>query len=302
MLQERDWATLTILHRYRVLDTATLRKLLNATQPPDKQVGELKFQRRLRLLWRHGEYLERPREALYLKITGQENHLLWAIGRRGYEVLAPKLGLPLDNYQARRQKQLNADIKAATLAHNLGLNKFRACIELATTDHPALTLLTWSSQNLKATLTPPAHQLTLFKVPEKTLALIPDGLLGLAHSTEPPPNRSFYFIEYDNGTSPLSRFVLKKGLGYAEYHRQDLSSKLRGFKTFNVLIIAPTPTRRDNLRVAIATWLTHAKHNGTTYPDLWLFSDKTRYDLDHPETILGPIWQTVEGEVHSLLE
>ncbi len=294
-LQERDWATLTILHRYRVLDTATWRKLVNATQPPEKQVGELKFQRRLRLLWR-AAYLERPKEALYLKLIGQENHLLWAAGRRGYEVLAPKLGLPLDNYQARRQKQLNADIKTPTLAHNLGLNKFRACIELATTTHPALKLLTWSGQNLKATLTPPSHQLTLFKVPEKTLALIPDGLLGLEHSTEPPPNRSFYFIEYDNGTTPLTRWTYKKGLGYAEYHRQDLSSKLRGFKTFNVLIIAPTPTRKDNLRAAIANWLAHAKHNGTTYPDLWLFSDKTLYDLESPQSVLGPIWQSATSE------
>lgn len=302
LLQERDWATLTILQSYRVLDTATLRKLVNNTQSEEHQVNELKFQRRLRMLWR-AEYLERPREALYLKLIGQEKCLLWALGRKGYAALAPKLGLSLDNYQARRHKQLNEDIKAQTLAHNLGLNKFRACIELATTNHPTVKLLSWSHQNLKAMITPPQHQLTLFKVPEKTLALIPDGLLALEHITEPPPNRSFHFIEYDNSTTPLTRWTYKKGLGYAEYHRQDLQSKLRGLKTFNILIIAPTPTRKDNLREAIANWLAHAKHKGTTYPDLWLFADKTMYDLEQPQSVLGTIWQAATSdEKRSLLD
>ncbi len=302
LLQERDWHILETVQRYRVIDTNTLGKLLSHQGSDDALI------KRLRKLWR-AEYLDRPKEALYLRLIGQEPCLLWAIARKGYAALAPRLGLPLDNYQARRQKQLNDDIKAATLAHNLSLNKFRAAIELATRAHDQIRLVFWNQHQLKKiSVTPPQPQLTLFNVPEHTVTLIPDALFALEFFHEPSPHnpaekaKAHFYVEYDNATTPLSRFVLKKGLGYGQHFSTDLSA--RAFKFFQVLIVASTPTRKDNLRAAIATWLAQAKHKGTAYPEtLWLFSDKTMYDLESPQSVLGSIWQSAtSAETRSLLD
>lgn len=301
VLQERDYTILETVWRYHLLDTYTLSKLIGHT------ASDRVLRRRLLLLWVN-EFLERPRDAHVLRLTGTESHSIVVVGRQGYYTLAPRLGLPLDNYQARRQRQLAQEVKWLFMAHRLGLNRFHATLELATKAHEYLRLLSWTEEGLNVSIRDiPERQLRLFPgdAPAKVLRLVPDGLVGLEHSQEPPGrNRSFYFVEFDNGTSPLTgRFLTKKGLAYAEYHRQGLSSQLRGFRDFNTLVIVPGPTRARNMMNAFRKWLNDATHAGMAYPpDLWWFTDKTRYDLDHPETILGPIWQTVEGEARSLLD
>jgi len=317
-LQEDDKALLALVHRYRILDTKTLRQLVRVLVKGESaqetvkltpsgtasKAAEVAFATRLRQLWR-SYHLDRPPEQLYLKITGVEPHLLWALGRKGYELLAPELALAVDHYRARRMTQKNSEIKASTLAHDLGSNKARACIELATHGHALVRLIYWSTQGTKFTLIPPEHQLRLFKAAsEKRLTVVPDGLYGLEHLNEPPPNRAHFYWEFDNGTTPLPRWTLKKGLGYGEYFRQGLCSRQRAFKSFTVLLVAPTPARKESMRTSIARWLQDARHAGSEYPpNLWWFTDRTQYTLDRPASVLAPIWQTASGEErHSLLE
>ena len=316
-LQDDDKALLALVHRYRVLDTKTLRHLwrvLVKGAPAQETVKltpsgtaskaqEVAFAKRLRQLWR-GHYLDRPPEQLYLKITGVEPHLLWALGRKGHALIAPELALSSDHYQARRMTQKNSEIKASTLAHDLGSNKARACIELATHGHALVRLIYWSTQGIKFTLIPPEHQLRLFKAAqEKRLTVVPDGLFGLEHLNEPSPNRAHFYWEFDRGTTPLPRWTLKKGLGYGQFFSQGLCARQRAFNSFTVLLVAPTPARKESMRKSIARWLQDAQHAGAVYPpNLWWFTDRTQYTLDRPASVLEPIWQTINGDVHSLLE
>lgn len=276
------------MYEYRVIDTDTLKKLI------DHQASDFTLWRRLRGLFRKS-YLDRPREAAYLRFLGEEKCLLWAIGRRGYEALAPRLGLPLN--RARKQPELNSTIRASTLAHNLGLNKFRACIEISTRAHDKVSLHFWKQRTLKTiSVTPPEPQLRLFHTPEKTITLLPDALFALHFHQSPPPNKAHWFVEWDNGTTPTRRWTLKKGLGYAVYFSKNLSQEDYGFGTFQVLIVAPSPQRKESLRQAIRDFLEETKRRGTCYPDLWLFTDRGMYSLDEPLSVLDTIWQTATSD------
>lgn len=295
-LTKRDTKILIILWLYRILDFETLKFLLHFTG------SNYTLWHRLRRLFQAG-FIDRPKEAIVFGRIGGPRVLL-ALGRKGYEVVAPILDLPTDNHQAKQMTQKNNEIKFFYIAHALGLNRFHATLELACENHEHVNLAYWTQQNLKVRITPPSSQISLFRIPEKTIALISDALFTLQFPNEPSPNKTHYYVEFDNGSTPLSRWKLKKGLGYAEYDRQKLQSKFQGFKTFQVLIIAPTPERKHNMRKEIAEWLHTAKRRGTTYsPELWLFTDKTQYSLSNPQTLLeAPIWQTATDDTsYSLL-
>lgn len=303
VITSRDRLLLRLVHGYRVLDTKTLGLLSHF------DTDESTFNRRLRKLWRTG-FLDRCAEAEYLKFKHIEPCLVWALGPRGYEVLAvdPDLKLPLDHRrQNLRMTQKNVEIKPSTLLHDLGNNKARACIELGAEEHPFLRLVYWKSrpEDITFKVQVPEHQLRLLQSSQKMISVRPDGSFCLQHITESEPNRAHYFWEWDRGSADLTRWLLKKGFGYGELWRTGLCSRLRGFNFFNILNIAQTEARRDNMRKAVEKWLQKAKQQGFEYPpSLWLFAEAKHFRTEAPRAALEErIWFSVGQEKPvSLLE
>jgi hypothetical protein len=261
-LTERDRLILRALWEFRVLPTSTLYQRVALEHPTSKGA----FWRVLRRLWR-AEYLDRIPE-VYLRVIGVESNVLWAIGKRGYEYLAPELGLPIDT--ARRVPEWNAAIKPLFLKHRINLNKFLICLTCALHQHERVTLHLESAQRLVV----------------QDVVIIPDAQLALVH----PDGAARFAIESDESTTPLARWARSKAWGYAEYWRAHPTAP------FVVLIIAPTPARCDHLREAVARFCQAMAAQGITYPPLWRFTDRSHYSLERPETILERIWLGPEPE------
>jgi hypothetical protein len=300
----RDNLLLKILLSYRVLDSKSL--FLLARFDADKSA----FYRRCRKLFRAG-ILDRCEQADYLNYRHLEPGVVWALGPEGYKLLSqdPDLNLPLDHRrQDERWTQKNTEIKPSNLLHDLTSNRGRAAIELATYAHPRVRLLYWQSrpEDLAFKVPVPERQISLLKIPQKVVTVKPDGSFGLHHITEQEPNQAHFYWEWDRGSTELDgRWLWKKGFGYGELYRTGLCSRLRGFNFFNALNIAPSETRRENMRKTVDSWLHKAKHQGFEYPpNLWLFSEAQHFRVDEPRAAVeARIWWSVgEEKPVSLLE
>lgn len=287
VLQERDVRILELVHEHRFLSTRDLSRLLR--HPGSAQA----LQARLQKLFDQA-LLDRPPSQLVLRFTGQERHLIYALGPRGAQVMAERYGLPME---PRRFGQKNAEVGDLYLRHTLGLGRFRICMRLAiphsapregTPDHAQPCLLPWKQgDELKAKvwLQGPSGR-------KERWTLMPDAFVGI-QKPKPPPNRSFFFIEYQRTTPNPRRFARAKGEAYLAFWRQGKHEELLDVKGFKVLVIAQTERKQETLRTIIREWLETEPNSSR---GLWLFTCEGRYELERPEAILGPIWKTAHEE------
>ncbi|MBS0264875.1 MAG: replication-relaxation family protein [Planctomycetes bacterium] len=105
--------------------------------------------------------------------------------------------------------------------------------------------------------------------------------------------RKAFYLEQDRATSGVQQIANSKTPGYAAMaehclHRRHFpQTNLDGF---TVLMVTPSPKRRDNLRKAIAA---------KPCANLWLFSSTTELT---PESFLnGPVWYPCDGMPRSLI-
>jgi hypothetical protein len=112
------------------------------------------------------------------------------------------------------------------------------------------------------------------------IPIIPDGLFAL----EKDGIVDYYFLEADRGTMPILS-IRKKMLGYMQFFRKGLHTKLFNIPHFRVLFVTTTLYRRDQARSALRE-IGHC-------PNMFLFglwNNVTR------ENILGSIWLTCRKE------
>lgn len=300
LITPRDARLLLLLYAYRVLTTDLIARLLSF------QGHESTLQRRLRVLFKAG-FIDRCQEGEYLRFVKREKCVVYGLGKRGYEYLAhahPELDLATDNRQASRLLQMNREIRAMTLAHDLGVNRFRAAVDVSLHQAAGARLIFWRTHGIAFKVKAEERQLRLFKVKDtKLVSVIPDGLFGVEHTTEPAgDNRAYFYLEYDRGTVPLKRWGLKKCFAYARY-AQGQCSRERGFATFQTLNIAPTQERMAHMQAFLVSFLEEAQRRKESYEeDMWLFTHTGRYDPARPDTVLDAIWETVSGARYSLLD
>jgi len=284
-LQARDERIVELVWRYRFLTLDLLKLHLH------HRATDTALRQRLRALFVHG-FLDRPQAQLVSRINGDERTTVYALGLQGAKLLARVLGIPIEK---SRWTQKNNEAKIIYLDHTLACARFRTLLSVALRDHARARLFHWAEKNpaLHATLTHPPR---LFGEQSERLKLIPDGFFGVHFPREPEgANKSYFFLEMDRATEPLSRFVRAKGRGYREYRKSGDYQRL-GIKGFRVLIVAPNQSRLQSLRQSIAAWLKDETDHPLEKIQMWLFASEERYSLTNPMSILAPIWQTVGDE------
>jgi Replication-relaxation len=255
VLTPRDRTILALLDFYKVLSTRQLLALLNLSHMTSRSA----LYRRLRQLWR-ARVLSRPRIAgLLLRMTQETPDLVWSLGPKGRLAL----GLPPERYAKHPRDE---ELSFLFARHQFHLAEFLSAVVLACHQHARVRLALERPQ-----------QWTV-----QDVVVIPDGQFALTHLDGSGTAR--FAVELDQGSVPLNRWIVSKGWGYAEYYRTHQ-------QPFVVLVIAPTPGRRDTLRGKVARFLAEAAAKGTFYPEaLWAFTDRAAYDPARPETLLAPIW------------
>lgn len=290
-LQEWDVKIFEILARYRSAETSLLRCLADHE---GRRRGIRSTQARCKLLHDWG-FVDRPRQQLVLRMLGKQHDLVYALGRRGAEVLAERTGR---DFSPHRFLQKNREMGPDSLQHRLGLARFGGCLELALrsappegvadSTHPYLLRPWVPEEALKAMLRQPHSE-----GQQEGGLPNPDGFFGL-QKPKPPPNRAYFFVEYQR-TSPSSRrrFVQAKGIAYLNFWLQGKHEERLGIRNFRILILAPTLERMQTLRGYLRHWLQREQHQ---LAGMWLFTVETNYNLDRPETVLGRIWRSVETD------
>jgi hypothetical protein len=315
-LQERDKHLIRLVYEYGFIDSFTLSLLApdEDYQPaPHRRKtaqgnGEKGVQReqqrkekaigvRLKALYNH-HFLERPPRQWTLRVASTDaidRYLVYGLGREGGRLLAAEEGESLEKV---RWAQRSREVSELHLEHTLGITRFRAALRTVipgsapftgNTDHSQPYLLPWrQGEDIKAHVTLP---LPRPHAEEEKFVLTPDGFFGI-QTPEPPPNRSFFFLEYERNSN-LKRFLRAKGMAYRALWKQDVHEARFGIKGFRVAVIAQTERKKETLRQIIREWLATVTDHSS---EMWIFTSEEHYTIQRPASILEPMWQTASDD------
>ena len=109
-----------------------------------------------------------------------------------------------------------------------------------------------------------------------------------------------FFLEADCSTMKTERF-LDKMRGYWEWWKEEGHHKKFGIPAeigFRVLTVTISEERKENLRL-----MTRQADDSRRGSNIFWFACEKNYNLETPETILKPIWQSPKNDdLHHLLE
>lgn len=265
-LQQRDLDIIKAVYDYRFLSSEQIRALITGS---DQTIT-----RRLQKLY-HNQYLDRLQGWL-------SQPIIYALGNKGAEALTQYFDI--DRGKINWLKK-NAEVKEYYKDHILMIAGFRIILTLALKGNPSAKLIEWVSETtLKGILQ---------EGKDKRPALIPDAFFTI----EDKGDWMFFFLEADRSTMTNERFF-KKMQSYWYFYKQNQHKTKFQIDSFRVLTITKSEARRENLRTI--TKLADDRQTGS--PMFWFATEKD-YNLQNPETILGPVWQTPKDDsVHHLLE
>lgn len=268
-LQPRDLALLRDVAEFRFLNTRQILAL--------HQGGERNLLRRLSSLYQHG-YLDRPKSQTSARLAS--SHMVYALGRKGAELLSENAGERAAIYRRVRETERTLPL----MAHGLMISQFRVCLTLAAKEQ-GMKITRWSQgYDLKDILR---------DVHGRNPSLVPDAFFTLEDKGEVIN----FFLEADRGTMTAARFVKKLKIYWSWRSDEKLKGKLR-LAHFRVLTVAPSQGRSDALR--------RAGKGGDPRGDgslMFLFLSETKYSLENPEDILSLFWSSPKDDsLRSILE
>lgn len=283
----RDLAVLEAVHRYRALSRAQIeRRFFPPRAGHVRRPGEAsKAHERLRLLFQHG-YVERVHR------YGSPGHPnpgpAYRLARRGAEVLAQRKGIPVEHLmywgKGDDRDRHPTQVGPLYLEHTLQLADVRMRMAQAAASN-GCQIETWRDhvdlQREWATETARVR-ITWSSTQSREVAVTPDGYVLL----RAPQGYGHWFLELDRGTKTIRQTWKKKVLMYKEYVRSEKFHQRYHVPThvrFRVLVIAPSPTRAENIRKAAETY---------GPPDLAsLFLCASFPDVMGNDPLTAPIWQ-----------
>jgi len=173
------------------------------------------------------------------------------------------------------------------------ISDFRVCLELALRDLPGTNFLFWKNENRKE-LKDYAY-IKDSQGREWKVTIVPDGFFGIK-DTKPKP-KMYFFLEADQSTMTNAR-ILKKMIAYWNWWKKGRHTEKSGIKAFRVLTITKTEKRKENLRGI--TKKADDRQRGSL---MFWFTSEGKCNIERPESILEPIWQTPKDDsYHNLLE
>jgi len=214
--------------------------------------------------------------------------MVYALGDKGADLLAEKFGIDRGKI---KWNEKNKEVKDRHIQHTLMISNFRICLESALKNLPGTNFLFWekeSPKELKDYVFIRDLQGREIRAP-----IVPDGFFGI----EDPKGKAYFFLEADQSTMTNAR-ILKKMIAYWNWWKQGRHTQKFGIKAFRVLTITKTEKRKENLRAI--TKKADDRQRGSL---MFWFASERNYDIQKPESILEPIWQTPKDDsYHSLLE
>lgn len=281
-LTERDKEILRLVYRHRFLRSSHICALVSGS---DQQLL-----RRLKLLYHHG-YVSRPRAQIDYYHHGGSSEIVYCLGRNGASLLKAELD---EMFRAASwDEDDNAD-RRVFLKHALLVSDIMVSIELACRQN-GVRLLT--EQDLAKSNRPFRWKMN---VQGQHFSVAPDRVFALEFSSaNGAVRRSYFFLEADRGTMPVTRKSLsqtsfyRKLVAYEATWTQAIHEKIFGFHRFRVLTVTTSQERVKSLVDACSRL--------NTGRGLFLFADHTI--LEKPAEILSQIWHTVRsGQPATLLD
>ena len=280
MLTDRDIQILVVVALYYVLNRPQIQSLVF---PFDKN-GRI-ARRRLHVLV--DEHLLNRQNLLYCHPTAGAPASVYFPSRRGCEFLAEHLDDPkfllTPTYQPVHHHLLHW--LAVSDTHIL-LNRALALRGDALSEG---WISEWDVVNKDESIPEKRYQLYTLLRENPRLICAPDAAFELSMQGF----RKAFYIEQDRATSGVQQIASNKTPGYTALNERRLHRRHfphTNLDTFTVLMITPSPKRRDNLRNAIAT---------KPGANLWWFASTTELS---PETFLdGAVWHPCDGEARSLI-
>lgn len=257
---DRDKKLLRTITDYGIVSTEHIRYLLFPS------IGRAR--KRLRQLWQNGFLvrIERPTQ-----LGEGTKSKLYRCTRKS----AKLIGLLQSGANPSRAKGV---ISSTYAEHQLSINHFRVCLELAVQRTPGVALVNWipdRGAKFKVSISAGARQ--------QHTVIIPDGTFTLWSG-----NQSFgYFLEVDLGTAPLNR-IRSKLLGYLELFRNPAEQTAKPHPRFRVLLVANSEARQNSILNTIG-----ALPRSERRTDIFLLTRSDRFGYEAPEAIFGPIWSTI---------
>jgi hypothetical protein len=246
--------------------------------------------RRLQQLYHHG-YLERPRAQLDYYHQGGSRPMVYGLGNKGAALLKHGRGI--------RWGAKNRSVGRMFLEHALLVSEVMVAIELACRKAGVRLLIDEELPLPETGAKRPSFKWHVKVNSRLKLGVIPDRVFGLEFpDTSGNPARTFFFLEADRGTMPVTRRHLsqtsfyRKLLAYEATWSQSIHQTRFGFHRFRVLTVTTSAERVQSLVKACAQL--KSGHG------LFLFADRTI--LESPSGIFAASWQTGRpGETGRLL-
>jgi len=280
-LQERDTKIVSLVHDFRFLNSDQIKILVDGS--------EQGISRRLQKLFHHG-FLDRPPSQINYPLTGTQK-MVYALGDKGADLLAEKFGVDRGKI---KWNEKNREAKDRHIQHTLMISNFRVCLERALDTLPDTHLLFWQKENRKE-----LKDYAYIKEPQGRqwkIAIVPDGFFGMK-DTKPKP-KMYFFLEADQSTMTNGRFLNKMRAYWNWGMTEKGHTRKFGIKAFRVLAITKTEQRKENLRR-----ITKNADDARTGSFMFWFTSEAKYNIQKPEGILEPIWQTPKDDsFHTLLE
>ena len=262
-ISEIDLKILRDLADYRVLDTRHILALHSEIYPRT-------IQRRLQLLFQAG-FLERP---VYDSQYKSPSYIVYTLGRKGAGFLFPG---------QRITKWSQQELKPLFLKHSLMISDFRVILTLALKGKKESKLVNWREENLTDSV----------YLEGERLPISPDAFFTI----EDRDDLLHFFLEANRSTMESERF-LKKMRAYWQWWQEEGHKKKFNISVFRVLTITISEERKENLRKI--TKKADERERGS---EMFLFACQKDYNLEEPESILKPIWQSPRDDTrHYLLE
>jgi DNA-binding HxlR family transcriptional regulator len=237
------------------------------------EMKERSLQSRLHLLF-HGGLVERPpSQFTYFQKAA---HIVYSLTKKGAELVSQNKGI-VD--QPRQPK----DAGVSFLQHSLMISNFKTVLELALKETGHSKLSAWREPKVID---------AIYSGGER-LPIAPDAFFTI----EDEDCLMNFFLEADRSTMAFER-MMKKFKGYWDWRAEGRHKEKLGISNFRVLTVALTEDRKESIR-KIAKKADDSQ-NGS---EMFWFACENSYNLEHPETILQPIWKTPKNEdLHHILE
>jgi hypothetical protein len=165
--------------------------------------------------------------------------------------------------------------------HDLAINTFRICLELATRKSKDIVFDSWKEGRGLMMKTGIRDRGIIKQIP-----IIPDAYFTLKHG-----ERIFhYFVEIDRGTADLKRVTLKCR-GYLNIWNDKIAQAKFGMRSFRLLYVTASDKRLANMLEQLQKLKYH--HHRL---DLILMTAADQYSLAKPSRLFEPIWNILDTE------